>query len=446
MKRALLFAPYFLPRRRVGAMRPFRFVIHLREAGWEPTVLTIQTAGQLVTPAEAKLLEGIEIVEIEPPFDRTVRAESQLGLDQKTAGKPRPPGLLDRLDRQLPADAWLLLFMLRRREMDAAVARLRPDVLWATGDPFSGLVAARGLADRHRLPWVADFRDPWTLCNVRSAGLSAPTKALNRRFERRIVRRADTVLFQAQQTERNYRLHYPEHAEKMTTIYNSFDPSVFEDPVDLAGTTAKTPAPGEALRLGFFGRFRAMSPATPMVDVLAEVKRRAGDLVTRIQVDAFGALNADDAAYAERHGVRGCFGRADAVPLERALSALRPFDVLLLSTDPRRDEIIPAKLLEYLAVGRPVLSLSRNPEVAEILERTGTGVQRDPAAVGPLADWLIEAVQAKTEGKPLPIAFDPKPDAIQAFGARETTEELAALFDETVARYQARRYHQSGTR
>ncbi|MDZ7682579.1 MAG: hypothetical protein U5J63_12930 [Fodinibius sp.] len=31
MKKLLMVAPYFLPRRRVGALRPFKFAIHLRE-------------------------------------------------------------------------------------------------------------------------------------------------------------------------------------------------------------------------------------------------------------------------------------------------------------------------------------------------------------------------------------------------------------------------------
>ena len=78
MKRVLMFTPYFLPRRRVGAMRPFRFVIHLRDFGWEPVVMTIAAKGQQLTPREAELLEGIRIIELAPPFDRTLASESQL--------------------------------------------------------------------------------------------------------------------------------------------------------------------------------------------------------------------------------------------------------------------------------------------------------------------------------------------------------------------------------
>lgn len=459
-KRALLFAPYFLPRRRVGSMRPFRFAIHLREFGWQPTVLTIAAEGQELTEKEARLLSGVEIVRLRPPFDRSTSAESQLGLASEQAEgdgrgslgtrgiqqpgsgaasssrgttSDRPPlqrllkRALDGFDRQFPVDTWLLFFLLKYRRIARVMRRVRPHVMWSTGDPWSGLVVGAHLRRRFGIPWVADFRDPWTLSSVRTVGKSRPTRAANRFFERRVVERADAVLFQAEQTEAKYRRHYAPRAPRMQTIYNSYDPEVFDDPV--ADGEAVPPASSkDHLDIGFFGRFREMSPATLMTDVLAALRERHGT-ETGVRVHSFGPLTAADARYATRRGVRENFRRCAAVPLEQALSALRRFDVLLVSTDPRRDEIIPAKLLEYLAAGRPVLSFSKNPEVARILRRTGTGVQRDPEAPGAGADLLAHCLDAKREGRALPLSFAPQPEEVRRFAARPTTKKLAALFD-----------------
>jgi len=41
-----MIAPYFVPRRRVGAQRPFKFAIHLEKFGWKPTVITIADQNQ----------------------------------------------------------------------------------------------------------------------------------------------------------------------------------------------------------------------------------------------------------------------------------------------------------------------------------------------------------------------------------------------------------------
>jgi glycosyltransferase involved in cell wall biosynthesis len=435
-------------------MRPFRFVLHLRAFGWEPVVVTIRARGQRLTPREAELLRGVETIELVPPFDRTTASESQLGLAAKQQGGAPEPGALwrrlldplrervvepviDTLDRQFPSDTWLLLFLYRYRQLRRIVARVQPDVLWSTGDPFSCLVISERLVRDTGVPWVCDFRDPWTLCDVRSEGLWPATQAVQRWMERRILRTADVLLFQAEQTEHEYRTHYGAAMPPATTIYNSFDPLVFDDPVyagegESPGGHLTPPGTSDArFDLGFFGRFRAMSPATPMIDVLATARARHGAEAKAIRVHAFGPLNDEDDAYARERGVREQFVRQEAVPLERALSALRRFDALLLSTDPRRDEIIPAKLLEYLAVGRPVLSLSRNPEVADILGRTGTGIQADPSREAVLADLLVEAVRAKRAGQAVPLRYNPQAEAIRRFGARPTTRQLAELFEGT---------------
>lgn len=53
-------------------MRPFRFAIHLREYGWEPTVLTIAAPGQELTDKEAALLRDVSVLSVKPPFDRVL--------------------------------------------------------------------------------------------------------------------------------------------------------------------------------------------------------------------------------------------------------------------------------------------------------------------------------------------------------------------------------------
>ena len=420
MPTVLLFAPYFLPRRRVGAMRPLRFAIHLREFGWDPVVLTIASRGSL-TAREAELLKGIPVVELRPPVDLTGGSESQLGQ-----GEGRRTAASGLLRLRLPVDGWLPFFLWSYRRILREVRRIGPDAVWSTGDPWSGLVITEMLCQKLRIPWIADFRDPWTICRVRSRGRGRIVRALDRRFEGRVLRGADIVLFQATETERRYRERFAELGLRTTTITNSFDEALLADPVLEAGA----PPPGTGgLRLGFFGRFREMSPAGPVIDALAEAGRRDPELAAEVHVHSFGPLNAEDMSRAEAHGLEDRFHAEEAVPLEQALSALRRFDVLLLSTHPDRDEIIPAKLLEYLAVGRPILSLSPNPEVAGILEETGTGVQLPVEDTARLADLLLRCADAKRQGDPLPIPFARDRERVAAYEARATTRRLADLLD-----------------
>ena len=423
MPTVLLFAPYFLPRRRVGAMRPLRFAIHLREFGWDPVVMTIASGGTL-TAREAELLEGIPVVELRPPFDLTGGSESQLG---QGGGGRAGRGLL-RL--RLPVDGWLPFFTWSYGRILREVRRIGPDAVWSTGDPWSGLVITERFCRRLRIPWIADFRDPWTICRVRSRGRGPIVRALDRRFEGRVLRGADAILFQATETERRYRERFAGLGLRTTTITNSFDEALLADPVLQEGAPA--PTTGDRLRVGFFGRFREMSPAGPVIAALAEAGRRDPELAAAVHVHSFGPLNAEDRSRAEALGLADRFQAEEAVPLEEALSALRRFDILLLSTHPERDEIIPAKLLEYLAVGRPILSLSPNPEVARILEETGTGVQLPVDDAAGLAGLLLRCAGARRDGRPLPIPFAGRRERVAEYEARATTRRLAGLLDSIV--------------
>ena len=145
-------------------MRPFRFAIHLREFGWEPTILTIASPGAQLTDKEAHLLKDIRVLSITSPIDRTFRSESQLGPLSGKEGRSRQSALaswIAALDRQFPVDTWLPLFAAKFGTMLRQAAEVNPQVIWATGDPWSGLVAGQWLSKRLGVPYIADFRDPW---------------------------------------------------------------------------------------------------------------------------------------------------------------------------------------------------------------------------------------------------------------------------------------------
>lgn len=456
MPTVLLLAPYFPPRRRVGAMRPLRFALHLRDAGWDPVVMTIHAGGQQLAPRERDLLRDIPVIELRPPLDLTRRSESQLGAggpnhangNSRAAGSTKAAGRR-LLNLPLPVDGWLPFFWASFRRMVEQTRRLAPDAVWSTGDPWSSLVIAERLCRRLDLPWIADFRDPWTLCPVRTDGRPGWLRAIDRRCERRVLAGADLVLFQATETERRYRQHYEALNLRTATIFNSFDEQLMADPVLPAAAPEPAGHPGE-LHIGFFGRFREMSPATPILQALARARELFGDEARGLQVHSFGPLNDADRAQSEAAGLSDQFVTRDAVPLEDCLGALRTFDLLLVSTDPRRSEIIPAKLLEYLATGRPVLSLSPNPEVGAILERTGAGVQRRLDDVDGVARLLMDCLRARRAGEALPLPFDWKAAAVAEFEAGATTRQLAALLDSIrrqpggAARPRAAEQHASG--
>ena len=100
-------------------------------------------------------------------------------------------------------------------------------------------------------------------------------------------------------------------------------------------------------------------------------------------------------------------------------------DLLLLSTHPLRDDIIPAKLWDYLLADRPILSLCPNPEVGEWIDRYRAGIQATDA---PHAARML--LGALNEGA-LAISRDPVPIAerMQRISGRAMAARMAEVFD-----------------
>lgn len=422
-----MIAPFFPPRRRVGALRPYKFALNLRAHGWQPVVANLASSGEL-TAREARLLDGIGRVDLRSLFDRT---EDELGKTNGQGKRDEAPHaveralktLLDEINRCFPVDSWLPLLLGQRPALDAWIRRHRPDAIWSTADPWSSHVLARSLARRHRLPWVADYRDPWTLCPVRAPARPPIMHRLDVSVESRVLRDASAVTFTAQSTTEAYRSAFVAYAEKMHTIENAFEPACFEESPDAIEPSA------DRLEVVFFGRFRDLSPAAPIARWLSRAKDIDPALARHIVIRSSGPLDAASREIAARLGVTDRFVEEAGVPYEATLTRLRSADLLLLSTHPDRSDIIPAKLWDYLAADRPIVSLSTNPNIAEVLERTGTGVQFAPDAVARGAGLLLSCAQAKSRGEPLAVDFGPRPDALERYTAAHKTAALARLLD-----------------
>lgn len=428
MKKVVLLAPYFLPRRRVGSWRPFRFAIHLKEQGWQPHVITIKETHQTLTEKERLLLRDVTIHEIKSPFDLTRQLGTQLSYEQKK-NQPKPSGtsrtvknFLNLFDKHFPIDTWLPLFFLRRKYVLDLVQRISPDVLWSTGDPWSSHWMAEKIFDWHKLPWVADFRDPWTLGEINLKNRSDFAYKVDKSQEESIIEKASVVTFTSKKTEKLYRNEYGYDVRSSHTIYNSYDSSLFN-----SKNTDKKFFKDKYLNLVFFGKFRPLSPAESFIEILEEVYRHYPKQAAKIRMHSFGKLTTQEQALAKEKGVLKNFVTHSPIALEKALPILTQADILWLSTHPSRENIIPAKLWDYLAARRPILSIAPNPEIEQILKQTQAGIQLQDRSC--IANLLAKCVISTQEGKAPPIAVQFDDEAIKQYDAAVSTRKLVDIFD-----------------
>lgn len=421
MKPVVLIAPYFPPRRRVGALRPYRFAKYLPEFGYKPIIVHIEDRSSLLTRQEKQALSGCDFISIKPPFDFTTGAS---GAKRRSSATPKAAAQPPFIDKMMPMDTWWPLLYYKLPEVLHQVCSFSPELIWSTADPWSSNWLGMKLKHSLGLPWVADFRDPWTLCNLRGREKPALTRRLEQRLERRMIKSADLLTFTAMRTTELYHEHYKHLNTPAYTIYNSYDEAAFS-----SETSVHPPCPPEKLNVFFFGAFRPLSPAKPIIEVLENMHKHFPEQAGMVQIISNAPLNAEDQALAGRAGVSHHFVTAPRVLPEESRAYLQQADVLLLSTSELRDEIIPAKLWDYIAAKRPMLGLSSNPEVHNLLEMHGGEAfspHHSEAAARALAGYARE--KQKRGRCAFTGAINPFTETA-AFTSQETTRNLARLFD-----------------
>lgn len=427
MKNVLFIAPYFIPRRRVGSLRPFKFAIHLQKYNWKPTILTIATPGGNCTPKEEKLLSGIRVLSVKPPFDRTSKVK-------KTKPKAESGSnyfgeyIASFIDRYTPADSWIFLFWIKYRNILSQVNELNPDLIWSTGDPWSGHWLAEKISCDTDKPWIADFRDPWTLAQVNLRNRSAFSAQKDRDIEQRVIKNANRLIFTSKATEQLYASNYGLKKEKTDTIYNSFEPALFEN--EKEHKTIRFDS--NFLNLLFFGAFRRLSPADPIADILRYLNENQPETAKKIRVHSFGTIESAQDEQLNKMGVREYFVEHAPVLPEESLSVLNSADILLVSTNRERKNIIPAKLWDYMAAKPPILSIAPNPEIENILKSADAGKQVSVDDIEKAAELLAECVKAKHENRLLPLSLSDQRIKRKEYNAIHTTEILASIFDEVL--------------
>jgi len=289
----------------------------------------------------------------------------------------------------------------------------RPDVILASGPPFSTLIVGALLAWRAKVPWVAEFRDRWADDPYYPPpGYRAWMES---RCERWLVRRAAGLVTVSEPWAEAYRRTY---AKPVCTVYNGFDPDDFTE----AGAGA---VDTDALVIVHTGRiYPGRRDPTPLFQAVREL---GADVPVRI---IFLGVPAERVMpLARACGVEHLVEARDHVPYAQSLAAQCAADILLFMqwNDPREQGNVPGKLFEYLAARRPILGLGLEDGVPAgiIRERDAGFFGNDPVAIaGRLRAWRKEKT---TAGR-----IDPLPESVCAGLSRDDQFEVLARFLEQI--------------
>jgi len=174
--RALILAYDFPPLVSVGGLRPYSWYRYLKQFGVEPTVVTRQwsnhhgSALDYVAASDSK-----EVVVEASQFGTILRTPYEPNLSNRLLQRSRTRLRLIRraITALYEVGQYILPVGPRRQLFLTARSYLRQhggDVIVATGEPFVLFKYASQLSKEFGIPWIADYRDPWTHDRARLPG------------------------------------------------------------------------------------------------------------------------------------------------------------------------------------------------------------------------------------------------------------------------------------
>ena len=236
-----------------------------------------------------------------------------------------------------------------RAAVRRAIEEQKPDAVLSSGPPHCVHLLGRYAQKQGRIPWIADFRDPWITTSELDPAQG--WKRLYERFwERRVFRQADALVVNAPHARASLAAAEPALAGKLHAIPNGYDPEAFPP-------TAHAPLSSKTVRILHAGQIYAGRDPRPLLDAVAGIPHGEAppfrfEFLGRTEYEP-GADLADEA---RRRGVEGAVLCRGQVPYREVLREMCEADVLLLMDSPNRKIGVPAKLYEYLGAGRPILA------------------------------------------------------------------------------------------
>jgi hypothetical protein len=423
MKRVLIITYYWPPSAGSGVQRWLKFSKYLPEYGWQPVIFTPENPDFSLQDEslEQEVDKHTEVLKfpIWEPYQLFRTLKKQKPKDTASILEYKDPGLLDQLA------VWLRGNLLIP---DPRLFWIKPSVkfleeIWeqndfkaiiTTGPPHSMHLLGRNLKRKTGVPWLADFRDPWSTWEfLDTLKLSGLARKKHQKLEASVFEEADSLVTISPTFQKEMKRI---GARDIQVLLNGFDPS------DIPKFLTKSPENSSVLEIVYSGVIDAIRNPLPFLNVLKTV---FGDTTGKVRLTFVGRVNEnvkrllrDDNWLGAHVVLAGYVSHKEVFSYYQKANLL----LLILTNTKNAKGNIPGKLFEYMATGRQILALGDpKGDSASIIKTSEAG------KVFPHTDETGMAQFIKNFQN---IERSKKSDTIlQQFSRKKITEQLAHLLD-----------------
>jgi len=289
------------------------------------------------------------------------------------------------------------------------------DAIISSGPPHSLHLIGLGLKREVDIPWLADFRDPWTSIGYhKKLKLSKRSQKKHKQLESTVLQACDAILVTSPSTKRQFETitNTP-----ITVLTNGYDiEKTSEEPLDTDFT------------ISHIGSLLSERNPEMLWKILAELVKESKEFASKFKLQLAGTISEDVIQSIEKHGLKNHLKNFGYISHPEAISLQKKSQVLLLieidSIDTRA--IIPGKLFEYMASNRPILALGpKGSDIEPLIISTQTGSFFDYFQEKEIKKRISSWFNTYKNGS---LVIDSK--GVEAFSRKNLTKKLAELLNE----------------
>lgn len=377
MGKVLIITYYWPPSGGAGVQRWLKFTKYLREFGWEPVIFTPENPEY---PSVDQSLfkdipEGVEVVKLpiwEPYrfYKKLIGAEKNERINAGFLSETKRPGLAERFSIWLRGNFFIP--DARKFWIKPAVKFLTNylknhpvDVIVSTGPPHSMHMIALGVKRNTGLPWLADFRDPWTNIDFyHELMLSKWADRKHHLQELNVLKEADEVVV----ISRSMKIDFLKILDRnYTVITNGFDA---EDVADLEISLDRK------FSIAHIGTMVKTRNSEVLWEAIKDIINETPGFSEDIEIKLVGSVDFSVMDSIMRAGLSEFVNKVAYLPHDEVVKVQQQSQVLLLliNDTPNAKVILPGKFFEYMAAKRPILCIGpQDGDAAKVITETRSG-------------------------------------------------------------------------
>ncbi len=432
MRRVLIITYYWPPSGGSGVQRWLKMSKYLPENGWQPVIYTAKDAEYPVEDPSLDQDVAPEAEVIRRPIVEPYNFYKKfLGMKK---GEKVKAGFINEGEKK---NGWKenLSVWLRGNLFipDARCWWVKPsvrflkrylkehpvDAMISTGPPHSMHLIAKALHKKFNIPWVADFRDPWTDIDFyKDLKLTRCADKKHHRLEYQVLTEATKVVTVGWDCAKGLESHGAKDVEVITNGY--------DDLGKICVKTDENPSlrdhqslPFTMSHIGIIGENRNPETLWQAISELADK-----DLKIRL----IGQVDNSVIESIKRNNIEKLVEIVPYIPHNQVIEEQAKSDVLLLfvNNTPNAKGILTGKIFEYMASGRPILCIGpEDGDSARILSETQTGITVDFNDKEKMKSVILDYISKFQENQ----LITERKEAVEKYSRRNLTKEFVKILN-----------------